>query len=80
MERRFTDRKERNILATGKGFPGGSDRKNLPAMWRCRFKPWIGKTPWRRKWQSTPILLSREFHRQRSLMGYSTQGCRVTHN
>ena len=39
--------------------------KNLPAMWGLRFNPW------RRKWQSTPVLLSGEFHRQRSLVGYS---------
>ena len=23
--------------------------KNLPAMWRPRFDPWLGKIPWRRK-------------------------------
>ena len=22
---------------------------------RCGFDPWVGKVPWRRKWQSTPI-------------------------
>ena len=26
---------------------------------------------WRRKWQSTPIILPGEFHEQKSLMGYS---------
>ena len=24
---------------------------------RCRFDPWVGKIPWRRKWQPTPVLL-----------------------
>ena len=22
---------------------------------RCRFNPWVGKIPWRRKWQPTPV-------------------------
>ena len=30
--------------------------KHLPAMWRPRFNPWIGRIPCRRKWQSTPAL------------------------
>ena len=21
---------------------------------RCKFDPWVGKIPWRRKWRSTP--------------------------
>ena len=25
---------------------------------RCRFDPWVGKIPWRRKWQPTPIFLA----------------------
>ena len=40
----------------------------------CRrhgFNPWVGKIPWRRKWQSTPVLLPGKSHRQRSLVGYS---------
>ena len=31
---------------------------------------------WRRKWQSTPVFLAGEFHRQKSLMGYSPWGCK----
>ena len=34
----------------------------------------VGKIPWRRKWQPTPALLPGEFHRQRSLLGYSPWG------
>ena len=22
---------------------------------RCKFNPWVGKIPWRRKWQPTPV-------------------------
>jgi len=56
-------------------FPGGALVKNPPT--KCRrwndhgFDPWVGKIPWRRTWQSTPIFLPREFHGQRSLAGYS---------
>ena len=41
---------------------------------RCRFHPWVGKIPWRRKWQPTPVFLPGEFHAQRSLAGYSPWG------
>ena len=47
--------------------------KNLPANAgdiKDRFDPWIGKIPWRRKWQSTPVFLPKQFHGQRSLAGY----------
>ena len=32
-----------------------------------RFNPWIGKIPWRRKWQPTPVSLPETFHGLRSL-------------
>ena len=38
----------------------------------CRrpgFDPWVGKMPWRRAWQPTPVFLPRESHGQRSLAG-----------
>ena len=38
---------------------------------RCGFDPWVGKTPWRRKWQPTPIFLPGKFYGQRGLAGYS---------
>ena len=31
----------------------------------------VGKIPWRRAWQPTPVFLPGEFHGQRSLAGYS---------
>ena len=46
---------------------------------RCRFDPWVGKIPWRRAWQRTPVFLPGESHGQNSLAGYSPQGCRVDH-
>ena len=45
------------------------------------FDPWVGKMPWRRKWQSTPVFLPGELHGQRSLAGYSPWGHkRVKHD
>ena len=35
---------------------------------------WIGKIPWRRAWQPTPVFLPGESHGQRSLEGYSQWG------
>ena len=41
---------------------------------RHEFDPWVGKIPWRRKWQPTPIFLPGKPHGQRSLVGYSPWG------
>ena len=53
--------------------------KNLPANagdTRCGFNPWVGKIPWRWKWQPTPVFLLGESHGQRSMVCYSPWGCR----
>ena len=42
--------------------------------WRPAFNPWVGKIPWRRKWQPTPVFLPGESHGQRSLADYSPWG------
>ena len=52
------------------GFSGGSDGK-VSACRRHGFNPWVGKIPWRREWQPTPVFLAGESHGQRSLAGYS---------
>ena len=57
------------------GLPGGSNGKES-ACRRPGLNPWLGKVPWRREWQSTPVLLLGEFHGQRSLVGYSLWGCK----
>ena len=41
--------------------------KNLPAI----RETLVGKIPWRRAWQPTPVFLPGEFHGQRNLAGYS---------
>ena len=38
---------------------------------RCELDPWVGKIPWRRKWQPTPVFLLGKSHGQRSLVGHS---------
>ena len=45
--------------------------------YQCRrhgFDPWVGRIPWRRKWQPTPVFLPGKSHGQRSLAGYSPWG------
>ena len=63
-------------------FRGGASGKELACqcrrLKRGEFEPWVGKIPWRRKWEPTPVFLPREFHGQRSLSlpytGYSPWG------
>ena len=56
-------------------FPGGSAGKTPVYQRRrhkrCRLDPWLGKIPWSRKWQPTPVFLPGESHRQKSLVDYS---------
>jgi len=43
---------------------------------RQGFNLGVGKIPWRRKWQPTPVFLSGKSRGQRSLVGYSPLGCK----
>ena len=45
---------------------------------RRGFDPCVGKIPWRRARQPTPVFLPGESHGQRSLVGYSPWGCKDT--
>ena len=57
------------------GFPGGSVVKNPPAnVGDLGSIPGLGRFPWRRAWQPTPVLLLRELHGQSNLAGYSPWG------
>ena len=47
---------------------------------RCWFDSRVGKIPWRRKWQLTPVFLPDKTHGQRSLAGHSPWSCRVGHD
>ena len=71
---------ELNWIYISLGFPGGATGKEDTCQCRRqkrpRFYPWVGKIPWRRKWQSTPVFLPGESHGQRSLVSYSPWGCK----
>ena len=58
-----------------RGFPGGISGKEPTCQCRRhkrhRFSPWVGKVPWRRKWQPTPVFLPGESHGQKNLVDYS---------
>ena len=41
---------------------------------RSRFSPWVGKSPWRRKWHPAPIFLPGISHGRRSQVGHSPWG------
>ena len=59
------------------GFPGGAVVKNPPANAgdvRRGYDPWVGKIPWSRKWQPTPIFLPGKSHGQKNLADYRLWG------
>ena len=63
------------MLRQHHGLPSSSDGKSIHLQCRLgHINPWVGKIPWRRKWQLTPVFLPGEFHGQRSLAGYSPWG------
>ena len=43
---------------------------------RHKFDPWVRKIPWRSAWQPSPVFLPGEDQGQRSLVGYSSKGCK----
>ena len=47
--------------------------KGLSTMSRPGFNHWVGKIPWRRKWQSTPVLLPRVNSREGTQLHPSTE-------
>ena len=58
-----------------RGFPRWRSGRESPCQCRrCRFDPWVGKIPWRRKWQSIPVFFPGKVHGQRSLVGYGQWG------
>ena len=61
-------------------FPGGADGKECASQCHCKrpkrhgFSLWVGKIPWRRAWQPTPVFLPGESYGQRSLVDYCPWG------
>ena len=45
--------------------------KNPLWCWRPGSDPWVGKIPYRRAWQPSPVFLPGESHGHRNLAGYS---------
>ena len=62
------------------GFAWWLSGQNVCQQWkrhrRCMFHLWMGKVPWRREWQPTPVFLPEKSHGQSNLVGYSPKGCR----
>ena len=58
-------------------FPGGSDGiESACNVGDLGLIPGLGRSPWRRKWQLTPVFLPGKSHGQSSLVGYSPWGRR----
>ena len=62
------------------GFPGGASGKELACQCRRReahgFDSSVGKIPWRKAGQPTPVFMPGESHGQKSLMGRCQLGCK----
>ena len=58
------------LFYCGVGFPGGASGKEPACQYKkpkkYGFSPWVGKKPWRKAWQPTPVFLPGESHGQRS--------------
>ena len=60
-----------NLMAS----PGDSDGKESACSEGDQgFSLWVGRIPWRREWQPTPVFLPGESRGQRSLEGYNEWG------
>ena len=53
------------------GFTGVSVVKNPPAN---GFDPWVGKIPWRKKWQRSPVFLPGKSHGHKEPGGPQSMG------
>ena len=66
------------------GFPGGANGKEPACQCkrpkRCGFDPWVGKIPWRKAWQPTPVFLPGEFHVRGAWLATLHGSQRVGHN
>ena len=58
------------------GFPGKESACQCKRLRRLEFDPWVRKTPWRKKWQPTPVFLPEKSHGQRSPVRHSPQDCK----
>ena len=60
---------------------GFSGKESVSHCRICVLDPWVGKIPWKKKWQPTPVFLPGKSLGQMSPVGYSLWGCkRVRHD
>ena len=60
------------IIKVQVSFPGSSvGKESAFNAGDLGSNPGLGRSPWRREWQPTPVFLPGESHGQRSLVGYS---------
>ena len=59
------------LLISFEGLPWWLSSKESTCQCRKAFDSWVGKIPWRRKWQPTLVFLLGKSYGQRSLVGYS---------
>ena len=57
-----------------RGFPGGSDGKNLPAVWEAQLRSLGREDPPEKEMATHSSFFPVEFHGQRSLVGYDPWG------
>ena len=60
------EREASQVVLVANNPPANAGRHKRPG-----FGPWVGKIPWRRKWQPIPVFLPGESHGQKSLAGCS---------
>ena len=56
------------------GASGKEPASQCRTLKRHGFDSWVGKIPWRRKWQLPPVFLPGKSQGQRTLEGYSSWG------
>ena len=60
------EKRKGSVLYKQYGFPSGISGEESTCQCRrhkrCRFDPYVGKIPWRREWQPTPVFLPEKSH------------------
>ena len=64
------------VLGLSRWFSGKESACQCRRHRRLGFDSWVGKIPWRRKWQPTPVFLPGKSQRKRNLAGHSPWDCK----
>ena len=67
-----TPRIPRNIATRVDTIPVAQVVENPPTVWEAWVPSLVGKIPWRRVWQPTPVFVPGGSHTQRSLVGHKS--------